>query len=147
MNILLRILFLISLAVYFTACAQPGGSDAGAAASPTPTTIVPHVPDSTPHDYQVIMARGASGTTGGVRILMVCDFGLSTAHTYDTGTAILSNSVPTVQRACSNAKNVTITVYNLDAVQMIYEVSVDSVVIVNSLFVPSGQSITFQRGF
>jgi len=144
-NVLLYVLLFVCLALYLTACApSSGGSDSGGGGSGSPTSPVV---DSTPHDYKVQVGREAWGSTGGVTMTLVCDFGLPTERTYGGTMQVLNDSNHNPSYSCSGAKNVTITVLNNDNFGVVYGVYVDGVLIIPWDRALPGQTYTFQRGF
>jgi hypothetical protein len=143
MKTIFKILTLVLLGLYFTACA---GNSGGGSSNEGTTSPVVRVIDSTPHNYATLMARSSAGLTSNVRLIMVCDFGLSTEANYDMPVTITDGN-PNGGLACNNAKNVTITLKNLSANDLIYRISIDGSLFAADLTIAAGQTVSFQRGF
>lgn len=141
MKTLLKILGLLLLALYFTACAGSGGGGSSDETTPTPRVV-----DSSPHDYHTLMARYQVGHTSNIRMLMTCDFGLSTQRVFDQ-LSLITDANPNAGLGCNGAKNVTIQLQNLSVNKMVFRVSVDGSLLYADVEIEGGQTFNFQRGF
>lgn len=143
MKTFLKILGLIFLALYFTACAGgSGGGDSSGGGTPI------HVPDNTPHDYRIDIGRESVGVTVLVEMTMTCDFGLSTAHTVTQDSSVpVTDGNPSAALALNACKNVTIQVKNVGANNLIYVVKKDATFLVNNITMTPGQVYNYQAGF
>lgn len=138
----MKTFLILVIALGLTACA--GGGSSGGGSTETPI----HVPDNTPHNYQINIARTRVGPAmvANFEMQTICDFGFSTAQT-NTNTTPLSDANPNTGMAMSNCKNGTLSLKNLGTVGLVYVVQIDGAVVVNNLTLLPGQEYFQQWGF
>lgn len=143
MNTILKILGLIFLSLYFTACAgNSGGGSSDGAGSGTPSN---RVIDQTPHSYQYVMGRELSGVTGNAQVTWVCRTTQTDAQTYDLPKTFTDGN-PNFGVLCPDSKNISIQIKNTGAINLIVEFTYDGVYQWQATVAP-GQTYTLTRGF
>ncbi len=133
---------MVLILVFLSACAKSGGRAGGGSAPP-------HVVDSSPHVYTIIISDALSdGTLITGTLHQVCNFntGLTGPNGFRDETSNESLTTGAGGIGCSDARNVTMTAENTSAIPFLVEVTVDGAALPDVTVAP-GHTYTFQRGF